>query len=177
MFYQHGHKSFQGTKRRAVDHYRAMLFVIGTSILQFETVRQIIIYLNGSQLPFTSQRIAYHKVQFRTVERRFAEFGYRWQVFLMRSFYNGAFGFFPQVVGANVFAFILRVTKRDLGGIVIKTQGIENVKYQVNYFGEFFFNLVRPAENVRIILGKAAYAGQTMKFAALLVTVNGTEFR
>ena len=62
MFYQNGNKSFQGTKRRAVYHYRAVFLVIASGIFQLKTFRQIVINLYSTQLPFSTNGISHHKI-------------------------------------------------------------------------------------------------------------------
>ena len=61
-----------------MDHNWNMLLAIGSRVGKFKALREIEIYLNGSELPLPSQDIFYHEVDFRTVESRLAKFLREW---------------------------------------------------------------------------------------------------
>ena len=54
-------------ERGAVNHDRALLAAVGVCVLQLEALGQVVVYLDGSQLPPASNGILYHEVQLRAV--------------------------------------------------------------------------------------------------------------
>ena len=54
-------------------------------------------------------------------------------------------------------------------------QGLEDVQDQVDDLLELFLDLVLAAEQVRIVLGESADAGQAVQFTGLLIAVHGAE--
>ena len=59
---------------------------------------------------------------------------------------------------------------------ILKIQRLKDQQHNIDHAFEFILQLVRGAEKVGIILCKSADAGQAVKFTALLVTVNRSEF-
>ena len=81
----------QGTERSTVNHYRTVLLIVGSRIFQLETFGQVVIYLNGTQLPTAADSILNHKVQFRTVESSFTIFHSGFQSLFFTSLDNSLF--------------------------------------------------------------------------------------
>ena len=57
-------------------HYRPVLLVIFAVVGQIETFRQVVIYLNGSQLPLPAECILYHKVELGAIKGCLPDFLY-----------------------------------------------------------------------------------------------------
>ena len=68
MFDQHTNKAFQGTKRSAVDHDRAVGCVVLSDILETEALGQVVVYLNSTKLPLTPDRILDNEINFGPIE-------------------------------------------------------------------------------------------------------------
>jgi len=72
MLDKHSEKSLYRTEQGPVDHDRAMLLIVVTSVLKLEPFRQIPVKLDGPQLPNASDRIFYLDIDLRTIERSLA---------------------------------------------------------------------------------------------------------
>ena len=80
------------------------------------------------------------------------------------------------LVGADVFFLVVGVTERNLRRVLREVQYLEDIKDDVDYVAEFLLDLVGTHEKVRVVLRETSHAGKSVKFAALLVTVNGAKF-
>src|SRR5690606_20617711 len=80
------------------------------------------------------------------------------------------------LIGAYIFFFIVRVTKRYLCREIGKSQGFEYIQHQVDHALEFGVQLVRRTKNVRVVLSEASNSCQSVKLPALLVTVYRSKF-
>src|SRR5690606_3148120 len=72
MFDQYSEEPFDRSKKRTMDHIRTMLLVVLARVFQFETLRQIEVQLDRSQLPDTADRILDLDVYLRAVKCGFA---------------------------------------------------------------------------------------------------------
>ena len=72
MLQQYGHETLHRAERRAVNHDRAVQFVVRALVRQVEPLRQVVVHLNGSQLPLAADGVLDHEVELGTVERGFA---------------------------------------------------------------------------------------------------------
>src|SRR6185312_14063517 len=127
MLEQNCNKTLHGTKWRTVDHYRALAGIIAVYILQLKSFRKIIIDLDSTQLPAAAERITHHKVELRAVEGCFSVLNYCIQFFLCGNVYNGLFGYLPVFFRADILAAVILITKRNLGCIFCKTEGLEYI--------------------------------------------------
>ena len=73
VFDQNTDETLHRPERCAVNHHRAVGFVVGTYVFQFKTFGQVVVHLNGTQLPLAANGVAHHEVQFGAVERSFAQ--------------------------------------------------------------------------------------------------------
>ena len=69
----------------------------------------------------------------------------------------------------------MRVAQRNLSRELVETERLEDVEHDVDHLHELLFELVRPAEDVGVVLREAAHARQSVQLAALFVAVNGAE--
>ena len=176
MLKQHGYETFHRTERRTVYHDRTVLLVIASRIFEFESFRKVVIHLYCTQLPLPSDGVLYHEIQFRPVKCRLAVFYDCLESFFVSRFNNRPFGFFPVFIRTDVFVPVIRIAEGNLGHIFVEVKCFENIKHYVDYLAELFLQLVRTAENMRIVLRKSAHSRKPVEFAALLITVNRAEF-
>ncbi len=160
-----------------MNHHGPVLLVVRPDIRQIEVFGHHVIDLNGADLPLAPDGIAHHKIQLGAVESRFAFFGDGGHAALAGGFHNGPLGQFPMVIVAEVLLFVGRVAQRDLGHKFAETQFAVHKIDQINYFQKFRFQLVGPAEDMGIILGKAPHPRQAVQLARLFVAVHRTELR
>src|SRR5690606_24235098 len=175
VFQKYRNEAFHRTKWRPVNHHRTVQFVIRSFIGKVESLRQVVIHLNGSQLPLATQRVLHHEVEFRSVESCFSIFDYGIQTFVASRIDDRIFCFFPVFLATYIFIAVLFVAERYLSGEIFKSKRTEYIKHQIDYLLELVIELLRSTENVRVILGKTANACQSVKFTRLLVTVHGSE--
>ena len=69
MLEEHCHESLEGSERRTVNHHRTMLLVVISDILELETLREVVVYLDCTKLPLSSDGILHHEVELRSIER------------------------------------------------------------------------------------------------------------
>lgn len=93
------------------NQYDMMLLVVAACVFKAETLRQVIIHLNGAKLPAASDGIFYHEIKFRAIERGLAFHLLCLQAFLRASLYNCIFGKMPVFIAADIFLLIIRITQ------------------------------------------------------------------
>ena len=158
-----------------MDHHWAMLLVVLACVLQLESFGQIIVDLDSTQLPTASNSILDHEIEFGTVEGSFAKFYFGWKTFLFAGFDDGTFSFFPVLIGADVFLFVVGVTEGDLRLEILEIKCLEDDKDDVHHLEELVLELIGAAEDMSVILRETADARQAVQFAALFVTINRAE--
>ena len=72
--YENCNIPFHRTERSPVNHYRTMFLVIATGVFEFETFRQVVIHLYGSQLPTPADGIFNNEIEIKTIECSFTIF-------------------------------------------------------------------------------------------------------
>ena len=177
MLEQHGHETLHRAERRTVDHDRAVQFVVGALVRQVETLRQVVVHLDGAQLPFAADGILDHEVQLRAVECGFAQLHDGREPFLPGCLHDGALSLLPVLVRTDVLLLVIGVAERNLCRIVVELQRLEDVKHDVDHALELFEQLVGTYEQVSVVLREPAYARQPVQLARLLVAVDGAELR
>ena len=55
-----------------MNHDGSVLLPVCTNVREIEALGQVVVYLNGSELPLAANHIANHEVDFGAVECRFA---------------------------------------------------------------------------------------------------------
>ena len=64
---EHSHETFHGAEGCTVNHHGTVLLVVLARVFQLEALRELIIHLDGSQLPATADGIFHHEVQLGTI--------------------------------------------------------------------------------------------------------------
>ncbi len=160
-----------------MNHHRAVLAVVRPCVLQLETLGQVVVDLDGAQLPTAANRIADHEVELGAVERRFAQFHHSFEPLLLRHFLDCTLRFVPVFFLADVLLRLVWVPQTDLHNKVLEVEGLEDVQDQIDDLPHFFLHLVRRAENVRVVLSETTHPREAMKFSTLLVAVHRAKFR
>ena len=157
MFNQYGNKTFHWSERSTVNHYRTMLLIVRTHIFKFKTFRQVVVNLNRTQLPTTTDSVFHHKVKFRTIESCFSILNLSRQSFFRTSLDNSLFSLLPVIIATDVFFTVHFVTQGYLCFKILEIHRTEHDRYDIHHTKEFIFHLFRTAEDMRIILCKATY--------------------
>ena len=158
-----------------MNHHRSLLRVILGSILQLETLWQVVIHLDGTQLPTTTDGILYHEVELRTIEGSLANLLTSLKTLLLASLADSILALFPNLIRTDILLCILRIAERNLCLVVLETEDLEYLQDYIDYILELRLHLIRTNEDVSIILSKCTNTSQTMELTALLIAEYGTE--
>ena len=125
-----------------MNHHRSLLRVILGSILQFETLWQVVIHLDGTQLPTTADGILYHEVELRTIEGSLANLLTSLKTLLLASLADSVLALFPNLIRTDILLCILRVAERNLCLVVLETEDLEYLQDYVDYVLELRLYLI-----------------------------------
>ncbi len=175
MLKKHGGESFDGPERSAVDHDRTLLASVRVGIFKLEPLRQVVVHLDGAELPFPSDGVLDHEVKLRAVERGLAIFNNGLESFLLGGLDDGVLRLLPVLVASDVLGLVVRIPEGDLSRILVELEDSEHIENQVDDLLELALELVRGHEHVGVILSEGANPGESVELTALLVTVNGSE--
>ena len=168
-------ETFERAERGAVYHHRRLLSVVFGGIFQLETLRQIVIYLNGPKLPATADGVFHHKIEFGTVEGCFAVSNLGIEAFLFAGFFDGGFALFPDLVGADILLRVFRVAQTDLCLEILEPEDLEHCLNNIHHAQELILHLVGTTKNVGIVLRERTHTRKAVKLAAFLISINGSE--
>ena len=108
---EHGCETLQTSERRTVYHHRSLLAVVLSGVFQLEPLWQVVVYLNGTQLPAAANGILYHEVELRTIEGSLANLAAGAKSLLGTSLLDGILALFPNLVRADVLLLVGWVTE------------------------------------------------------------------
>ena len=160
-----------------MDHNRAVELIVCTLISEVETLGEVVVNLDGTELPAAAESVLDHKVELRTIERSLTILDYGVQTLLLGCLNDCALCLLPILIRADVLLGVVGVTQRDLRSVLVELQSLEDVEYDVDNLLELLQKLVGTNEEVSIVLGKSAYTSQSVQLTRLLVAVYCTELR
>ncbi len=139
-----------------MNHHGALLGVVGCGIFQLKALWQVVVHLNGAELPATSYGILYHTVKLRAIEGCLACLLAGIEAALCTGIDNGLLCALPHLVGSDVLLLVVRVTQGNLELylVVLETEDGEYGLYDVEHAQELCLHLVRAAEDVCVILSE-----------------------
>ena len=158
-----------------MNHHWCLLRVIFCGIFELEAVRQVIVYLNSTELPTTTDGILHHEVELRTIERCLTKLYTSIETLLCACFLNGCFALFPYLVRADILLLVLWVAEGNLRLVVIETEGLEHLEDDIDIVLKLCLYLVRAHEDMCIILREGTNTCKSMKLTTLLVAEYGSE--
>src|SRR5258707_10468236 len=159
-----------------MDHERLLARAVFRNVLEPETLGKIEIELNGRELPESSNRLHQLDINFRSVKGGFAGNGLVGNLQVVQNFVERTAGEVPHFVAADKALFVIWVPGAQFHLVVGKTKRLEDGQRKFNAADDLIFNLLRRAEDVRIILGKAAHAQQTVHDARAFIAVYRPQF-
>ena len=175
MLDHHANKSLHTTKRSAVDHDWPMWCIVSTDVGKTKSLWQIVVNLNGSQLPLSPQTIIDHEVNLGSVECRFAFFFGEGLAQRFGCFSTSLFCQVPVRRIANVFVTV-GITLANTYGIIFHTHGAKHNFDQLDTADQFIGKLFLSHKQVSVVLSESAHARQTTDLAGLLPTIHGSKF-
>ena len=175
VFDEHADEALHRSERRAVDHHRAVHLAVASLVGQVEALRQVVVHLNGAELPLASDDVLDHEVNFGSVEGRFTGLLGPGHAEAFRRITAGLFGLVPAGRVADVLRRV-RVAKADTNAVVFHPERSENDLHEFDAAQHFLRDLVLGHEEVRVVLGEATHAGHARDFARLFPAVHRAEF-
>ena len=106
MFDQYTNETFHGAERGAVDHHGTVGLVVGADVFKLKSFGQIVVELDGSQLPFSPDAISDDEVGLRPVERGFTRLGLRLDAQLTANIDKGALRFVPTFFASHILGVV-----------------------------------------------------------------------
>ena len=133
MFNEDSHKTFHWAKWCTVNHHRAMFLIVSACVFKLEALWKVIINLDCSQLPTSSNCVLHHEVEFRTIECGFAIFHTGFKTFFFACLNNGLLGMFPILFRTDIFVTVYFVAQWNLCFKLIELQGAEDDHNDVHH--------------------------------------------
>ena len=111
MLNEHSGETLQRTEGSTVYHDRSLLLVVLVGVLQLEALGQVVVHLDGTQLPTTADGILDHEVQLRTIEGCLAVFYLGVQSLLLASLLDSFFSQCPVFVRTHILLVVVGVAE------------------------------------------------------------------
>ena len=94
-----------------MNHDGAVLLVVGSGVFKSETLRQVVIHLDCSKLPATSDGVFHHEVEFRSIECSLTKFGAGVKSFFGASFNDSLLSLCPVLIASHIFILVVGVAE------------------------------------------------------------------
>ncbi len=140
-----------------------MLLIVGTGVFETETLRQIVVHLNGAELPAAAYGILDHEVEFRTVECSLTLHLTGFEALFGTCLDDGALGEMPVLVASDIFLLVPGVAQGYLRLEILEIESLEDVEDNIHHLEEFSLDLLRGAEEMGIVLRESADTGQAVE--------------
>ena len=128
--------------------------------------------MHGGKLPGAADGVHQFDVNLGAIKRGFAHNRLVGNIHLLQDLLQRADGAVPVLLAADKALFIVGVPDTQLDLVFSKAKSLEHGHGEFHAAHDFALNLLRRAEDVGVILGKAAHAQQTVHHAGTLVTVH-----
>ena len=161
-------ETLQRPHQGPVHHHRTVRFAVFADILQLEALRQVKIDLHRGALPGTAQYILDLEIDLRPVEHPLAGIDFIIQLADLQGLPQRFGGFVPIFNAAD----ILLGPRRQVNLIVFEPERAQDQQHQVHRLDDLVGQLFRGAEDMRIVLGKAAHPHQTVQHPGALEAVD-----
>lgn len=140
IFDKHTEEAFDGTHDGGMDHDDAFVFSLFIDAGKIETFRHAHVELDGRDLPFASEGILGHEIEFRSIESRFPDTVEGIGVFFFRDILENGFGTPPLFLRTEIGVWRRRVVFRDTD-TQIETEGSVKGLDDIPDLHEFLFRL------------------------------------
>ncbi|MNS68801.1 hypothetical protein D3C72_1020910 [compost metagenome] len=171
VFQQDAQEALERTQNRAVQHDRALARVVLRDVLGTQALRQHQVKLQRAALPRTADRVLDVVFHLRAVERALARQLFPFHAARAQRQAQAFLGVVPDLVRAGA----LFGAQRQLHRNVLEAEVVVDRERQFVEGLGLRHDLLFRAEDVRIILHKAAHAHQPVQRARRLVAVAGAE--
>ena len=137
-----------------MNHHWAMVFAVATLVPQIKTLRKIVIDLNGSKLPFSTNNVFDNEIDLWSVEGCFAFFLGPINTELSRCGTTGFFGSIPSLGFTNVLVAV-RVTQSDTYTVIVHPEDVKDGLNEFDASHDLVSDLVFSNEEMCIVLCKS----------------------
>ncbi len=169
-------EALDGAEEGAVDHDGLVAFAVFADEFEIESGGEVEVELDGRELPETAEDVDELEVDFGAIEGGFAFDGFVGDAFAGEGALERADGDVPVFVGAGVGFAVSGVPGGELDLELGEAEGLEDGFGEVDAGDDLVFDLTGGAEDVGVVLGKAADAEEAVHGAGALVAVDVAEF-
>src|SRR5579885_28716 len=159
-------------EQRAVNHHGAVRLVVLADVLKLEALRQVEVPLHGAELPQATDGVLDLEVNLRPVERGLALDALVIDAALVESLGQRRLGVRPALFRAEPLLRGVAAFDRKLEADFVEAEGSEHVNDKINAVADLLANLLRRAEQVRVVNGEAAHAHQPVERARKLRAID-----
>ena len=94
-----------------MDHHRRLLGVVLSGIFELEAHGEVVVHLNGSQLPATADGILHHEVELGSVEGSLAQFHLGFEPLLLTGIDDGLLSLGPNLIATDILLVVVRISE------------------------------------------------------------------
>ena len=156
-----------------MQHDRPVPGAVLADIFGIQAFRQVGIDLQRAALPVTADGVAQHEFQLRAIEGALAGVQFEFNAGDGAGFAQRALGLIPEFIAADAGFRPVAELDAELGEAEVAVDAGQ----QLDEFGGFRRDLVRGAENMRIVLGERPHPHDAVQRAGRLIAVARPEFR
>ncbi len=174
MLDEDSEKPLHRTQQRPVNHVGAPLLTLFVNVLQLKELRQVEVKLDCAELPFPTQGVLDLDVDLGAVECRFSLIDAIGDAGPVECLAQGLGRSLPELGRACRLG---RVPGGEVGLEVPEAEGPQDIQAELQDAVDLIRHLVRPAEQVGVVLGEAADAHQAVQHPTALEAVYGPPLR
>ena len=172
MLEQDPDEALVGAHQRPVDHHRPVLGVVRAGVGQTESLREVVVELNGSQLPRASERVGHVHVDLRPVEGTVALVEVVLELLARESLQQRLLAVIPQLVRADPLIGSGRELEPN-----VDPEHLVGRERELQARGHLLLDLLLRAEDVSVVLGEVTHSQQSVEGAARLAAVQQSRLR
>ena len=145
-----------------MHHHGLVGLPVRADVLQIEPPRQVEVELDGGKLPRAPDRVHHLDIDLRAVEGRLVRHHLGLDVPLAQRFEEAVLCQLPFVGRTRVLRASPAVPSRQLDSEVGEPEHPQHFHGKVDTADHLGFDLIRSAEDVRVVLGEPAHAQQAV---------------
>src|SRR5271169_2888681 len=152
-----------------------MALTVFADVLELEALGQGEVELHGGELPEAADGVHKLDVDLGAVEGGFAGDDLVLDVAALERVLERTLGQLPLIGPPGVGLLVVRVPGGKLNLVFVESVNAKDFEGEVDAADDFVFDLLGSAEDVGVVLGKAAHAQQAVHDAGALVAIDGAE--
>ena len=157
-----------------MNHHGAVRAVVFTGVLKLEALRQVEVPLHGSQLPEPTDSVLDLEVYLRAVERGLALDALVRDAASVERLGQRRLGLRPALFRAEPLLRGVVALDRQLEANLLEAEGLQHFDHEVEAVGDLLPDLLRRAEQVRVVNSEAAHAQQAVERPRQLGAIDRT---